>query len=77
MQELDWDGKDLTGRQVEDGMYYYDVEATTLLGDPAEVESHMTGTVTGLQFDGGKARITLDGQLPVEVGDVISVVGQQ
>lgn len=76
-QELAWDGKDLTGRQVADGMYNYEVEATTLLGDKADVESHMTGTVTGLQFDGGKARITLDNQIPVEVGDVISVLNNQ
>ena len=75
VQDLDWDGTDFNGNAVQDGMYRYEVEAFNQLGDPIEVESRMSGTVTGVRFDGGQAMLTVDDHVSVDVGTVVSVNG--
>lgn len=76
VQELVWDGTSFTGNTVEDGMYRYEVEAFNMLGDPIDVESRMSGTVTGVRFDGGQAVLTVDGHVAVDVSTVVSVKGR-
>ncbi len=76
-QALTWDGKDYSGQQVADGVYTYKVDAETALGDAVNVESHTRGTVTGVQFNNGQAQVTLDGNIPIQVSDIVNVINQQ
>ncbi len=72
--ELAWDAKDSLGNTVEDGMYFYQIDALTPLGDTSSAQPRTTGLVTGLQFNDGDAVLTLAGGMPVAVSDIISVL---
>ncbi len=74
LYELDWDGKDMRGDQVEDGLYTYHVKAMSPLMGQVEVDYRTTGKVTGVNFEGGEAIATLDGYIPMDVGSIINVV---
>ena len=76
VQELNWDGTNYAGNTVDDGMYRYEVEAFNQLGEPIDIESRMSGTVTGVRFDGGQALLTVDDHVAVDVGTVVSVNGR-
>lgn len=71
---LEWDGTDSQGNTVEDGAYAYAVRAFTALGEEVEVEQRINGTVTGINYDGGSAKLTLDHHVEAEVGSVIAVL---
>lgn len=72
--ELTWDGKDLRGEQVEDGLYAYRIKALDEVGNEIEVDYKSSGRVTGIDFDSGEALLTLDNHVKIGVGDVVSVV---
>ncbi len=72
--ELSWDGKNSAGDQVEDGLYYYEVEALDATGQEVDVEYRTTGHVTSVEFDGGKAVLTIDKHIGIGVSDVITVM---
>lgn len=71
--ELEWDGTNLAGDQVEDGPYGYVVKALNLDGSQIEVDYRTTGKVTGINFEGGAAKLRLDGYVEVGVDEVIKV----
>lgn len=70
---LAWDGKDNNGRLVPDGMYTYKVDALAADGSQVEVAQRASGKVTGLEFDSGKAAITVSGHIKKYVSDIINV----
>lgn len=70
---LDWDGTNSAGNGVADGLYIFMVTGTTSAGEEVDVTYQTTGKVTGLDYESGSAVLTLGGNIPVEVGSVISV----
>lgn len=71
--EIEWDGTDAQGKQVEDGLYHYQVEASNLEGTALEVEYRSTGKVTDIRYENNAATLTLDGQIEAGVGSVVKV----
>ena len=71
--ELLWDGKTPKGDQVADGLYTYKVNAIDSNGQKVDVDARSTGKVTGLEFNGGKATLTVDNAYEITVAEVISV----
>jgi flagellar basal-body rod modification protein FlgD len=71
--ELDWDGNDLLGEKVPDGAYRYAVRAQDTAGRDIDVDYRSTGRVTGLDFDGGSALLTMDEYVNAGVDQVIKV----
>jgi len=71
--KIEWDGKDSLGKQVADGLYHYQVEASSPTGDALEVGYRSTGKVTDISYENGAATLTLDGQIQAGVGDVVKV----
>ncbi len=71
--ELDWDGKDLVGNTVADGPYYYKVKAYGATGQEVNVDYTTTGQVTGVKFDDGAAKITIDGYIDVGPDEIVKV----
>ncbi|MDF1614670.1 flagellar hook assembly protein FlgD [Desulfurivibrio dismutans] len=70
---LAWDGKDNSGQEVPDGMYIYKVDALAGDGSKVAVEQRASGKVTGLEFDSGRAAITVSGYIQKYVSDIINV----
>jgi len=71
--QIDWDGKDMAGNQVDDGPYNYSVKAVGLTGEALEVDYRTSGKVTGINFDGGIVRMILDESIEAGVADIIKV----
>ena len=72
--EIKWDGKDSSGKQVADGLYHYQVEASSPTGEALAVEYRSTGKVTDIKYENGAATLTLDGQIQAGVGSVVKVM---
>lgn len=71
---LDWDGKDGSGEAVPDAAYFYRIEAMDSTGQDVDVETHTSGHVTGVDFSGGAAQLTIDNHINAGVGDVLTVM---
>lgn len=70
---IEWDGMDASGKQVEDGLYHYQVEAYSPTDEALAVEYRSTGKVTDITYENGAATLTLDGQIVAGVGSVVKV----
>lgn len=73
MHELTWDAKTPSGTVVDDGQYTYKVVAMSALGQKVDVDYRSTGRVTGVNFDGGKAQVTVDKSIAMNVADILVV----
>ena len=71
--QLEWDGKSASGQAVADGVYHYEVVATSLSGEESPVSYRSTGKVTGVNFDKGVATLTIDNQVQANASDIIKV----
>ncbi len=71
---LKWDGKNLLGKEVPDGAYYYKVKALDATGHVVDVDSKSSGLVTGVDFSGASPAITLDGHIQVGADDILQVI---
>jgi len=58
---------------IESGSYYFAVEGTNLQGESVNMDTYVTGTVTGVTFNGGSVHIQI-GDVDVPFEDVVSVV---
>ncbi|HFQ80589.1 MAG TPA: flagellar hook assembly protein FlgD [Desulfobacterales bacterium] len=72
--DLKWDGKDMFGKTVPDGAYYYKVKALDATGHVVDVDSKSSGLVTGVDFSGASPAITLDGHIQVGADDIQQVI---
>ena len=54
-----WDGTDSSGRQVEEGLYRFEITGTD--GDPVPAEARVVGTVTEMDFTTGIPQPSIDG----------------
>jgi flagellar basal-body rod modification protein FlgD len=73
MHELSWDAKTPSDTVVPDGQYTYVVKAMNALGQEVDVDYRTTGRVTGVNFDGGVAQVTVDKTIAMNVGDILVV----
>jgi len=73
LQELSWDATTPSGTVVPDGRYTYNVVAMSALGQKIDVDYRSTGRVTGVNFDGGKAQVTVDKSIAMNVADILVV----
>lgn len=71
--QVDWDGTNSAGNQVEDGIYIFQVNAQNADGGEAGVTYTGSGTVTGLDYSTGEAMLTLNNAISVDVGSVLGV----
>lgn len=71
--QLEWDGKDASGKAVADGAYHYEVQAMSKTDEAVEVSYRSTGKVTGVNFDKGTATLTIDNLTQAKASDVIKV----
>ena len=71
--DLSWDAKTLSGTVVPDGQYTYVVTATNALGQKVDVDYKTTGKVTGVNFNGGTAQVSVDKSVLMNVGDILAV----
>jgi len=61
-QSIKWNGKGENGLEVPVGSYSFRVSAIDEKKAPIEVKMSSSGVVTGVQFDGGKPMLIVDGQ---------------
>jgi flagellar basal-body rod modification protein FlgD len=73
LHQLSWDAKTPNGDTVEDGLYSYVVKAITGQGQQVEVEYRTSGRVTGIEFNSGKATVSVDKYVQMNVGDILKV----
>ena len=74
LYDLTWDGNNMAGDQVGDGVYNYQVKAYDSVGTEVGVNYRTTGTVTGIGFDNGQAILNVDKFITITVGDVLKVM---
>ncbi|MFH1139692.1 MAG: flagellar hook capping FlgD N-terminal domain-containing protein [Pseudomonadota bacterium] len=72
-QEIEWDGKDNQGDQVEDGLYSFEVTALDQEGQPVTSTSVITGTVSGVTFDSSNQAWLLINGLAVSMSQVLEI----
>lgn len=73
IHDLTWDATTPSGTVVADGQYTYNVVAINALGQKVDVDYRSTGRVTGVNFDGGKAQVTVDKSVTMNVADILVV----
>jgi flagellar basal-body rod modification protein FlgD len=71
--DLTWDATTPSGTVVADGLYTYNVVAINALGQKVDVDYRSTGLVTGVNFDGATAQVTVDKSIPMNVADILVV----
>lgn len=73
VHDLTWDATTPSGTVVADGLYTYNVVAINALGQKVDVDYRSTGLVTGVNFDGATAQVTVDKSIPMNVADILVV----
>ncbi|MHB1184154.1 MAG: flagellar hook assembly protein FlgD [Desulfobulbia bacterium] len=73
VHDLTWDATTPSGAVVADGLYTYNVVAINALGQKVDVDYRSTGLVTGVNFDGATAQVTVDKSIPMNVADILVV----
>ena len=57
-----WEGHDLNGQPLPEGIYTYEVHAVDDLGEPVEATPIMSGTVSGIVYEDGETLLSVNGQ---------------
>ncbi len=70
--ELEWDGKDSSGNQLEDGAYVLVVTAVDAAGATVEVQKTVFGKVTGVAYDGETVAVGM-GEVAVDMNSILAV----
>lgn len=71
-QQIEWDGKDNNGVDVQPGTYQYEVQLYDLNGDAIDSQGKIVGTVDGVKYVQGQAYLDVDG-LSVPLSDVLEI----
>lgn len=72
--DIEWDGTDMLGDKVDDGLYLFEVKAYDQGGQQLTADYKTTGMVTGVDYETGTAMLVLDHYVPANVGAVIGVI---
>jgi flagellar basal-body rod modification protein FlgD len=67
-----WDGTDLSGNQLPDGLYKLTVTALDADGAPVDITTTAVGKITGVSYAGDEPELIMTNQA-VTLGDVISL----
>jgi flagellar basal-body rod modification protein FlgD len=67
-----WDGTDLDGNAVSDGVYSFDIDATTDTGDDVAVTGQVHGQVDGMSYEDGTPIPSIGG-VEFDLGDILRV----
>lgn len=73
---IDWDGTDFYGEAVDDGVYYFDVEAYNYEGSSLETTTYMLGEITGITFTSDGVPIPVMNGLQILVGNIVEINGK-
>ncbi|MFA6500120.1 MAG: flagellar hook assembly protein FlgD [Desulfurivibrionaceae bacterium] len=73
VHDFSWDATTPSGTVVPDGQYTYSVKAINAQGQEVDVDYRTTGRVTGVNFAGGKAQVSVDQSIVMNVGDILVV----
>lgn len=65
-----WDGNDLYGQPVPDGVYTFDVSATGSEGGQVAVDELIVGTVTEMDYSSGMPMPSIEG-VPIDLGAIL------
>lgn len=71
-QIYDWDGIDIDGNSLSDGVYRYKISAVDADDKPVGVFQASSGVITGVNYEGGVASLMVSGMV-FPMGDVISI----
>ncbi len=71
-QDFNWDGKNSSGTQMDDGSYFLQVAANDAAGQPVTSDVRITGIVTGVDITSANPVITVNGA-QIKYSDVTSV----
>jgi flagellar basal-body rod modification protein FlgD len=69
-QSFIWDGKDLSGNQLPDGTYSFNIEATDIDGNPVSAATSSSGVVTGIYFEDGLTYLVMNGGSMVNLSQI-------
>jgi flagellar basal-body rod modification protein FlgD len=72
LHSIKWDAKDLSGNQVPDGAYRFELMAEDNEGEPMAVTTFASGKVTGVTFSENTTYLITD-ERKIPVGEVIQV----
>lgn len=67
-----WDGKDVQGNKLSDGLYIFSISAKDVKGESLEIPSYVKGKVTGIHLDNGMVHL-LVGKRKVSFSQVVQV----
>ncbi len=71
-QDVNWDGKDADGKQLDDGTFVAKVKAKGADGKAIDAQVLTFGKVTGVDLTSGEPHLML-GKLPIKMSNVLSV----
>lgn len=71
-QYVAWDGKDSSGRQLEDGAFQVVVNAKAPNGEPVQALVRAAGQVSGVDMASGKTQLLI-GNIPMPLDNILSV----
>jgi flagellar basal-body rod modification protein FlgD len=60
-QNLAWNGKDMQGKALPEGMYHFKVTAQDKAGHPVAVDASLKGTVDEVAYDGKQPYLVVGG----------------
>ena len=69
---FEWDGTDLSGQQLEDGVYSMSITAVNADGQPIQADIQTTARVTGVDFSGSEVIVQM-GDIEVLLSSVRSI----
>lgn len=72
IHSINWDGRDSSGREVPEGEYSFLISARDIKGKMMDVNSNITGTVTGVSFENSVPYLMVGG-MKIAVSDVSEV----
>jgi len=67
---VSWDGQTTDGSAAEAGQYTFSIAAFDSEGNPVEVEEHVVGTVTEMDYSSGTPQPSVDGVV-VALSDIL------
>tara|TARA_B110000027_G_C16063107_1_gene275489 strand:+ start:485 stop:1180 length:696 start_codon:yes stop_codon:yes gene_type:complete len=70
---VEWDGKDKSGNQLDDGVYTLLVSGQDSSGNLVDVEHLVVGPVTGAGVDDGVVKLFINGAITVDQSEILSV----